>query len=490
MARQRAEPDIILGPILYFRGEQGDRWWLSALFMLEGDVEPHDLRVDGVTLTVPPRHLSLWRGRHIWRFDFAVPRGVRDTEVTYGFANGESWTVTIPGRRALPRIAYVACNGAEDEAKFAKHGEPRYALWEQLGRRHEGDRYHLLLQGGDQLYADGVWRAPPLLSQWKKTSASNGYAGNFTAAMAEEAMDFYCDAYMKLLSQPEVARVISRIPSVMMWDDHDIFDGWGSHTEAEMHSQVWRGVYMAARRHFSLFQMGADPDSQPECVWGAPHGTFTQGMRFGDVGIFVPDLRSERTPTRVMSEKTWAMLPEWLDHFAECRHLLVMSSVPLLFPNTAGLERMVGLIPGRIGIEDDLRDQWRSHAHTEEWQRLIQLLCNFSRRSGCRVTALSGEIHVGARGVLRGEGIEMWQLISSGIVHPPHTAAMACGLEWLGSKSDQPLPGFRFEMPPFRESGKRIIRQRNWLSLIFDGKGQLQARWSAEGEPAQYLQVI
>lgn len=115
MARGRPAPNIILGPVLYFRGEQGDRWWLSALFVLDGDAEPYDLRVDGVTLPVPPRHLAQWGNRHVWRFDFAIPRGVRDVEAAYGFTDGASpgdtWAVTVPGRASSPRIAYVSCNG-------------------------------------------------------------------------------------------------------------------------------------------------------------------------------------------------------------------------------------------------------------------------------------------------------------------------------------------------------------------------------------------
>ena len=107
MAPRRAEPSILLGPILYFRGEQRDRWWLSALFVLDGEVEPDDLRVDGVTLPVPPRHLTVWRRRHVWRFDFAVPRGMRDTDVTYGFPDGPRWNVVIPGRHSFPRIAIL-----------------------------------------------------------------------------------------------------------------------------------------------------------------------------------------------------------------------------------------------------------------------------------------------------------------------------------------------------------------------------------------------
>lgn len=490
MARNRAEPSIILGPILYFRGEQGDRWWLSALFVLDGDAEPEDLRVDGVTLPVPPRHLAMWRRRHVWRFDFAVPRGARDADVAYGFPDSPFWTVTVPGRLSRPRLAYVSCNGVEYETKLAALTAPRNALWTDLSRRHEAERFHLLLQGGDQLYADAVWRDCPELSAWKRNAAKTGYGGSFTPAMAEEAMAFYFDQYLRVWSQPEVADALARIPSVMMWDDHDIFDGWGSHSDEEMQSQVWRGVYMAARRTFALFQLGAVTDALPECVWGQVRATFTQGFRLGEVGIFAPDLRSERTQNRVLSERSWALLPEWLERFDGCRHLVLMSSVPLLFPDIGGLERVVRHLPWRIGIEDDLRDQWRSYAHAEEWQRLVELLATFSRRTGCRVTAVSGEIHAGGRALLRGGGVEMWQLIASGVVHPPPHPATANGLEWLAGRKEQPFNGYRFEMPPFPESGKRIICQRNWLSLVFDGKGQLHARWSAEGQPARYVQAI
>ncbi|WP_448204732.1 alkaline phosphatase D family protein [Azospirillum sp. sgz302134] len=490
MARGRAEPNIILGPILYFRGEQGDRWWLSALFVLEGDAEPDDLRVDGVTLPVPPRHLLMWRRRHVWRFDFAVPRGLRDVEIGYGFEAGPSWSLIVPGRLTHPRLAYVSCNGVEDESRLAALPASRNALWSDLYHRHQAERFHLLLQGGDQLYADGVWRKGPLLSEWKARTDKARFSQTFTPAMAEEAMAFYFDLYLSVWSQPETAAVLARIPSVMMWDDHDIFDGWGSHPEEEMQSQIWRGVYMTARRHFALFQIGAVVEAMPECVWGAQRSTFTQGFRVGEVGILALDLRTERTPRRVLSDRSWSLLPEWLERFDGCRHLVLMSSVPLLFLDTAPVERALGALPLRIGIEDDLRDQWRSHAHAEEWQRLIELLAGFSLRSGCRITAVSGEIHAGGRALLRGGGVEMWQLIASGIVHPPPHTATVTALEWLAGRKETPFDGYSLEMPPFAESGKRIIRQRNWLSLIFDGKGQLHARWSAEGQPNRYVQVI
>ncbi|MGQ9371356.1 alkaline phosphatase D family protein [Azospirillum sp. ST 5-10] len=489
MARTFGEPRIVLGPVLFFRGEQGARWRLAALFVLDGEAEPEDLVVDGVTLAVPPRHVAAWRGRHLWRFDFAVPRRADDSTVGYGFADGERWQVAVPGCDAPPpRIAFTSCNGAEHPRTLDRHGPPRNALWDDLARRHEQAPFHLLLQGGDQLYADGVWRDCPTLAAWRRRPATR-LAEPFSAAMAEEAMDHYLRLYLETWGQPEVAAVLARIPSVMMWDDHDIFDGWGSLPEAEQTAPVMRGVYLVARRAFALFQMAALPESLPECVWGADLGTFTQGFVLGDVGILVPDLRSERTGTRVLSPRSRRALPDWLDRFSGCRHLLLVSSVPLLFTGTAGVERAVAAIPGRTGYEDDLRDQWRSPAHAAEWRRVVEALSAFSLRTGCRVTALSGEVHLGAQAVLRGPA-EIRQLIASGIVHPPPSRLFAAILDRLARRRETPFDGAVLEMPPFAETGRRLIRARNWLALAFDSRGRLRAQWHAEESPGLYLQEI
>lgn len=491
MSRHSPLPVIVLGPILYFRGEQGGRWRVSALFVLAGEEEPQDLRVDGVGLPVPPRHLTTWKGRHLWRFDFAVPRGAEETFPTYGFDGGTRWRMAVPGHATRLRFAFTSCNGAEDEATLDRHPTPRNALWDDLLRRHaEEAPFHLLLQGGDQLYADAVWREGAALRAWKRRPARIRRAEPFTAALAEEAMDLYFDHYLKTFGQAEVALAVSQIPSVMMWDDHDVFDGFGSLPEAEGSCLVVRGVALAARRCFALFQLGAAVEALPEGVWGGDRGTFTQGFRIGDVGILAPDLRSERTPRRVLSPQSWAELPVWLGRFAGCRHLLLMSSVPLLYADVGRVERLVDRLPARTGYEDDLRDQWRSVAHTKEWRRLLTTLVNFSRACGCKVTVLSGEVHLGGRAVLRATGVEIWQLISSGIVHPPPPRLYAAVLERLARRVDTPVDGMTLEMPPFAESGRRMMRQRNWLALTVTERGRLLARWHAEGEPDTYDQAL
>lgn len=462
---RRAEPQIILGPILFFRGEQGDRWRLSALFMLKGEREPEDLRADGVTLPIPPRHVSSLGDRHLWRFDFAMPRAVQDAELRYGFPEGESWPVTVPGRHLQPRLAYVSGNALGTGGRAVGPSAPRNALWGDLLTRHRGEGFHLLLHGGDQVDADALWSAVPP-----------------DAVDSDAAADAGFDLYHRAWSWPEVAAVLARVPSVMMWDTRD-----GGETAEQ-------GAREKARRDAALFQIGAAPDALPECVWGQETGDLSQGHRIGEVGLLALDLRTGHGPDRVLTPETWERLPEWLDRFKGCRHLLVMSAAPLLLPSTGGIGGVFSRIGGRLGGREAGADEaatlWRRPEHTAEGRRLVTRLANHSRRSGARVTILSGGQRLGGRAVLRGGGVEMWQLLAPAIVEPPPSQVAVAAMDWAARRTVALPDGYTVELPTFSESGRRYIAQRGWLTLVFDGKGQIHARWSVAGEPDRYVQVI
>lgn len=489
----------MLGPVLYFRGEQAERWRLSALYVLEGGDEPPDLAVEGVGLSVPPRHVVDGPGRSgpggdgpdwtAWRFDFAAPRARTGRRIGYGFPGGETRYVTLPALGVGLRLACVACNGTENEALPARGPVPRNARWTDLLNSHHGAPIHLMLHLGDQVYADGVWRECPALAAWRALPRSRRLEHPFTPAMAEQVDTFYFQLYLRTWRQAEVAAALAAIPSVMIWDDHDILDGWGSLPPEVGACPVYQGIFAAARRHFALFQLGTDPDRLIEWTWGGAFGSFSQGYRLGNLGILAPDLRSERTPEQVLGAATWAALPDWLDRFAGCRHLLLVSSIPMVLPDIGWLETLLRRTHLRPALQDDLRDQWRSPAHRDEWLRLARQLVAFSRRTGARVTILSGEIHLGAHGLIRGGGAEIWQLIVSGIVHPPPGALYAAALDRLAAgnstanHSTAEADGLTVMMPPFAGTGRRFLRTRAWLSLTVDRAGSLTARWHGEGEP-------
>ena len=461
------------GPILYARGSTDRAIHLTALAVGDETWQPPPLVPDGGAL-VPPTELARDFGWIVWRYEFTLPR--QTGGASYAL-DDRTWRVqTDPSPDAL-RLAYTACNGQEDDDLFDPH-PARNALWRQLLADHRRAPFALLLQGGDQLYADNVWACHNELRRWAHESDDT----RLTRALSDEARDavrrFYWSAYVTLWAQPDLAALLAEVPSLMMWDDHDIFDGWGSHAEPYQACPVWRTVHDAAREAFAIFQLGAAPDQPPEMCAGTVGRSFSWTYRFGDIAVVAPDLRSERTPQRVMGNGGWAAVDGWRRELSDCSHVFVMSSVPALGPRLSWAERILHLIPGAQQYEDDLRDQWQSRAHRGEWRRFLQA-CLDLMDAGPRVTLLSGEIHLATRGRMQGAGDAVHQLVASGIAHPPPSVLYARGLGALAWLGESPLPGHPIGLRPL--PGRRHIytADRNYLVLERGNPGW-RAWWVTE----------
>lgn len=72
--------------------------------------------------------------------------------------------------------------------------------------------------------------------------------------MLAEAEGFYLKNYCTCFSEKGMKEAFASIPSVMIWDDHDIFDGWGSYPDDLLFSSVFQGIYQVACRFYLLFQ--------------------------------------------------------------------------------------------------------------------------------------------------------------------------------------------------------------------------------------------
>src|SRR3546814_15371930 len=59
--------------------------------------------------------------------------------------------------------------------------------------------------------------------------------------------------YLELYSQPQMAWMVARLPTLAMCDDHDICDGWGSLPHERMDSPLGRSLFAVAREFFLLF---------------------------------------------------------------------------------------------------------------------------------------------------------------------------------------------------------------------------------------------
>lgn len=157
-------------------------------------------------------------------------------------------------------------------------------------------------------------------------------------------------------------------------------------------------------------------------------------------------------------------------------HTLLMSRVPLLGPRLSLLERLMVAIPRMQKYEDDLRDQWQSRAHREEWRRMLKLVIQIARRDGHDLTAISGEIHLATRAVMdMGNDLHLNQLVASGIAHRAPPKAWARFLDALASLGEHPLAQHPIRIERLPGQTARYAAERNYL-LLERSSGNWSAR--------------
>jgi hypothetical protein len=62
--------------------------------------------------------------------------------------------------------------------------------------------------------------------------------------------------------------------------------------------------------------------------------------------VLAPDLRSGRNRDRIMGEVGWKAFIAALEGMAGCRHVLLVSTVPLVNAHLTLMERLFALVPG------------------------------------------------------------------------------------------------------------------------------------------------
>jgi hypothetical protein len=507
----------LLGPVLQFLGIQDRQWCLSLLVVTDSATPP---TLQSVAATIPFGLLyTLQSGASVWRGGLAVPLGAAAQRVGYS-VDAQSQVLYVPAEGESPRMAYASCNGFSSPG-LKKGVADVNGLWKRLLRLHNGGEringrsfgpYHVLLQGGDQVYSDAFWQdsACPDIAAWGQGTRDLRRHAPWTPAMQTQVTAFFEGLYLGNWADPDVAPVLASLPSVMMWDDHDIFDGWGSYPLEDHDCPVYQGVFAIAKTFFALFQRHSLVGAPPPCTLTG-QSAFSAGYRMGNVGLLALDMRSERSPERqsggnlqsaqVLSEASWLAAYQWLEAQKDLKHLVLMSSIPVVHPSFELLEKMLGVLPGQQELEDDLRDHWTSAAHRAERLRLIRRLFAFSQDTACRVTLVSGDVHVAALGVLesRRDSTDsnaqvINQVTSSGIVHTPPVAMARYFLEQACLQVETVDRGITAAMYEFPTTSRRLIGARNFLTLEPDDADNPQQRlwvnWWVENEAEPTSKVI
>ncbi len=428
--------------------------WSLAAGVLRPSGEPP--RVSGDMVRGAPIPLGAAKGETLYRIDLGLRHGRTGTYVV----DGTVYHVSAPDRGAAMRLAYVSCDGAETPAKYKGYD------WTALWRRIDDDPPDVLLHGGDQVYADGVERCHPELGRLFLTGAEP--RGALSRAARTAVWDHYWSVYRAFLERARDLPVLSTVPSVTMWDDHDAYDGFGSHPEEVERTMPMRELRSIAKRAFHTFQR-----------LEAPRADASLALDLGGIGVVAPDLRSNRTPSRILRPEDRAVLERGLAVLGHCRRLFVMSSVPLIGLESGWIERLVLGVGLRPAFVDDLRDQFCSPFHREERTALLGLFADHTRRTGKPVDILSGEVHMAGYATADGADVTLRQLISSGISHPPPSAVYALGAS-LGGWVPRGVGGLRLRLRrlPGRRPG--FVPVRNWLDLRIAEDGACEAIWRFE----------
>lgn len=462
------------GPLLFFRGYDGVRLHLAAILVCP-DNEPPRLTVEGSANDVTTEKLLQQGNRSLFRYLFSVPASA---DASYKLEG-----IPYPVNAALDddlRIAYVSCDGMEHGDRH-RHPDERNALWRRLTRDHAARPFQLLLQGGDQLYADELTQAHPLVARWAARKDTGQPDEATLRDIRERLSEEILERYLTLYGQPESAGIMASVPSLCMWDDHDICDGWGSLPEALLDAAVGRTLFEVARRFFCLFQLGSLPRELPDICLDPSGTTLTWAVTLPGVRLVAPDLRSERRPHRVMGPAGWQALDQALARQSDNEHLFLLSSVPALGPRLSWVEAFLHLLPSMQKYEDDLRDQWQSHAHRDEWCRLLERLLIEHEQAGRSVTVLSGEIHLATHGILASPAGPLHQLVASGISHPPPPRLYASLLGALARLGEAPLPDHPISLHPLPGQRGIYTPQRNYL-VLERAQGQWYACWELEND--------
>ncbi|MEM9902318.1 MAG: alkaline phosphatase D family protein [Pseudomonadota bacterium] len=462
-----ATPDetLALGPLLYAYGYDAarERHALSVLLAVpEGASAPH-LEAEGTGIDAT--EVDRIQGLTFLRYDFELPRAGGRYSV-----DGCTRRIALGGPEDDLRVAYVSCNGKE-EGDFDRPPAERDAMWARLHADHKAAPFSLLIMGGDQIYADAALSAHPDVARWNETAPKRMPALPASAEAEEAVTAVFLDRWSRSVRSAPVAALQAEVPAIAMWDDHDIFDGYGSHPAEVQDSPIGQMMYRVARRIFRLFQAGGrDP---------AHAGTLTRALAQPGFHVLAPDLRSERRPDRVMGEAGWQATEAAFAALPARERVFLVSTVPALGPRLSLVEAVHRLIPGAQRYEDDLRDQWQSRAHRAEWRRFLQLAADHA--DGCGpVTFLSGEIHLAGRGEMRTPaGTLLHQLTASGVSHPPPPALFARALGALGALGEAPLQGYPISLYPLPGGRRRYVAERNVL-LLERQNGVWRAAWDLE----------
>ncbi|KAK9461170.1 uncharacterized protein V1516DRAFT_342463 [Lipomyces oligophaga] len=447
---------------------ESSTWYGSAMIVIASNSAPifeiHPSSDPSQMRAIAPLLVYQYKEFFFFRYNIAVPQLPSD--------QGQFWTYAITNNGVTLTYQFLVAGARDIQWRFmafscadfslgVKEEERRELggvgyLWKDVMDKHRNmGGLHAILGGGDQIYADRMWKEIGSLQAWLQTKGKESRkVYEWTNELDSDVTLAYFFFYSSSFDKPGIRDCLASIPNVFQIDDHDIFDGFGSYPEYMQQSKVFLNIgriafefYMLFQHHTTVDMLKTNPD--PRDLFTAT-GTGWHFIRFmGPTCVVVgPDTRAERQQKCIIGEQTHQELyrrMEALPHSVE--HIVFMLAVPIVYPRLTMVEHILsgvqstkraingawnligkgatkaaslvgaekstnasfqnvkkafgksGLMSslvsgfGEVDLLDDLADHWTHENHAIERASFVRNLQRVAKDKGVRITFISGDVH-------------------------------------------------------------------------------------------------
>lgn len=360
------------------------------------------------------------------------------TDVSPSLEAGDLYFTTLEnGHDSMSRLDFLLLSCHNPEAGKLKSNplSDGFEVWStipQILRQNPDIKFALL--GGDQVYLD---------------DAASKYMGKPEIDRSNAILA----AYRAHWSHQDYRKVLCSLPSYLMWDDHDIVDGWGSerssftNEKSSTFKAEWLDWFKSAKHSFWNMQAARNPDT-----FGlAENGPFDTCFTVGRSAFVLADLRSNRNYRRkeIWLDEQIGKIKKWISEQNGIDTLFFLTpvvfahgdpksetNIGIFWPLALGFVdwlkktgKLIGLVSKwdkSIGdLRDDLDDAWFSEPNRDTAAKVLDLFFQLQIKQGISVVILSGDIHTSGHSEIysenaaHGESAIIPHIVSSPVAYSP-----------------------------------------------------------------------
>lgn len=366
-------------------------------------------------------------------------------------------------------------------------------MWDRFGDELDQRNGDFILGVGDQVYVDGNSKVS--IWEWLKKIRTEFVKEVKEGERVAVMRSWYRDIYRGYWGHRQLRRVLSRFPTYMMWDDHEILDGWGSYNAEERQDLLdswwdWNNdeeklslfyqMYEAAKLTYHEYEHVRNPTT--------PINQFDYAFTWGESAFYVLDMRGQRdytraTDDRILGQAQMQRFKNWLesDTFKHAKSVFVVSPVPVVHVKSFVVNYL-----DVLSLADDLRDQWEHESNWVERDELLNAAFKAANTHGKSLYLLSGDVHIGAAFRLSHKaykGTSVYQLTSSAITYDlpwAQASALALAVKDRGILQRNPENGesnvsFQLLMEPCKTNNFALINVQT------SDQGKVEVGWDLYG---------